>query len=139
MPSESPSFSAPLEHQHMLSSAISLHRALRAKNRSQKFQRSLALDIAKGMKAADQNTKAFRLPEHTIKALSDRPPKPSDSRRCYRCGRTNHGPADCKFRDAVSFLQKDGTYRTSMPLETTRYAGEEKARSSTPTRPIIVP
>ena len=59
-----------------------------------------ALDIAKGMEAADQNTKAFRTTEPTIKALSGRPPKPSDSRRCYRCGRTNHGPADCKFRDA---------------------------------------
>ena len=28
-----------------------------------------ALDIAKGMEAADQNTKAFRMPEPTIKAL----------------------------------------------------------------------
>ena len=58
-----------------------------------------ALDIAKGMEAADQNTKAFRIPEPIIKALSDRPPKPSDSPRCYRCGHTNHRPADCKFRD----------------------------------------
>ena len=66
-----------------------------------------ALDIAKGMEAADQNTKAFRTTEPTIKALSGRPPKPSDSRRCYRCGRTNHGPVSQEIRSGPIPIRAD--------------------------------
>lgn len=211
MPSQSPSSSAPLEHQHMLSTAISLHRALRATNRSQKFQKSFtailspstqsslnastftngskpwgraspttmralrklathcqfgatleealrdgfvwglrhdtikrrllsettltynkALDIAKGMEAGDQKTKVFRMPERTIKALSDRPPKPSDSPRRYRCSRTNHRPADCKFRDAQCHsCGKTGHIAPvcrSKPLDTRSKKKQDQAR-----------
>ena len=100
-----------------------------------------ALGIAKGMEAAKQNT-AFGTPEHTIKTLNGRPPKYSDSQRCYHCSHTNHRVADCKFQntrkgtsqhDALILLH-DGTYHTCVPLKTPRDAAKEKARSSVPTQ-----
>ena len=61
-----------------------------------------ALDIAKGMEAAHANSKAFKTSEPVIKKMDSRPArKMVDTPACYRCGRTGHASADCKFKDAV--------------------------------------
>lgn len=59
-----------------------------------------ALETARGMEAADKESKAFKSPDPAIRKLGTRPKKPSGSQSCYRCGRSNHKPADCKFKDA---------------------------------------
>ena len=57
------------------------------------------------MELADNETKAFRTPDSAvIKKLGTRSnsQKTNEPRTyaCYRCGRSNHTPATCKFKDA---------------------------------------
>ena len=59
-----------------------------------------AMEIAQAMEAADRDTKALKTPEAAIHRFSTRPPKPTEQRSCYRCGRSSHGPAECKFKEA---------------------------------------
>ena len=59
-----------------------------------------AMEIAQVMEAADRDTKALKTPEAAIHRFSTRPPKPTEQRSCYRCGRSSHGPAECKFKEA---------------------------------------
>ena len=59
-----------------------------------------ALEIARGLEVADKETKAFKSSDPAIKKLGTRPKKPSVSQSCHCCGRLNHKPADCKFKDA---------------------------------------
>lgn len=57
-------------------------------------------EIARGMESADNETKAFQSPDPAIKKLGTRSQKPKAFQSCYRCGRSNHRPADCKFKEA---------------------------------------
>ena len=61
-----------------------------------------ALEIASGMEAADKDTKSFQFKttDSIIKKIGNRPPKVT-GRNCYRCGRSNHSPTNCKFKDAT--------------------------------------
>ena len=59
-----------------------------------------ALEIARGMESADKDTKAFKTTDPIIKKLGTRPQKSTNTRNCYRCGRSNHTPANCKFKNA---------------------------------------
>lgn len=64
-----------------------------------------ALEVARGMELADNETKAFRMPDSAvIKKLGTRSnsQKTNEPRTyaCFRCGRSNHTPATCKFKDA---------------------------------------
>ena len=59
-----------------------------------------ALEIARGMEAADSNTKSFKTFEPSIKKFTSRVPRSADRKTCYRCGRTGHTPTECKFKDA---------------------------------------
>jgi predicted aspartyl protease len=61
-----------------------------------------AIEIARGMEAADQDTRAFKSnPSPINKLVHDTPELKSDRQlSCYRCGRGNHSPANCKFRNS---------------------------------------
>ena len=61
-----------------------------------------ALEIASEMEAADKDTKSFQFKttDSIIKKIGNRPPK-ATGRNCYRCGRSNHSPTNCKFKDAT--------------------------------------
>ena len=54
------------------------------------------------MEAADKDTKSFQFKttDSIIKKIGNRPPKVT-GRNCYRCGRSNHSPTNCKFKDAT--------------------------------------
>ena len=54
----------------------------------------------RGMESADKETKGFKLPDPAIKKLGTRSQKPSVLQGCYCCGRSNHKPADGKFKNA---------------------------------------
>ena len=62
-----------------------------------------ALELAQSMKAAYRNTKSLKTPETLVQKVS------GSSTPCYRCGRSNHNPKDCRFRDAdCHFCKKKG-------------------------------
>ena len=63
-----------------------------------------ALEIARGMESADKETKALKSPDPAIKKLGTRSQRPRAFQSCYRCGRSNHKPADCKFKEAQCYL-----------------------------------
>ena len=53
------------------------------------------------MECADKDTKAFKSTDPLIKTIGALPQKSTDhAQNCYRCGRSNHTPANCKFKDA---------------------------------------
>ena len=60
-----------------------------------------ALEIARGMEAADKDTKSFKTTDSMIKKIESHSPEKAASRICYRCGRSNHNPMKCKFKDAT--------------------------------------
>ena len=49
---------------------------------------------------ADRNTKVFKGSEPFIKEFTSSSSKPRERQACYQCGRSNHDPNDCKFKDA---------------------------------------
>ena len=53
-----------------------------------------ALELAQGMEAADRNAKSLKTPETSVQKGA------GSSTPCYRCGRSNHNPKDCRFRHA---------------------------------------
>ena len=59
-----------------------------------------ALEIAKGMEAADSNTVSFKAREPVIHKLRERIPQETGKKTCHRCGRTGHLPNECRFKDA---------------------------------------
>ena len=63
-----------------------------------------AIEISKAMEIADKSARSFNSEDTSagITKLGNRPSKSSFTRSqsCYRCGRSNHQPADCKFKDA---------------------------------------
>jgi len=50
--------------------------------------------------SCSQNAKSFKTSDPAIKKLGSRSQKSSELQSCYRHGCLNHGPVDCKFRDA---------------------------------------
>ena len=77
-----------------------------------------AIETARAMEAADEDTLAFKRPDLSVHKLSKgrfQKSKPQTSttkhnrdqqQPCYRCGRSNHGSSECKFKDAQCHLQK---------------------------------
>ena len=59
-----------------------------------------ALEIAKGMEAADSNTVSFKAKEPVIHKVKDRIHQGAGKKTCYRCGRNGHLPSECRFKDA---------------------------------------
>ena len=62
-----------------------------------------ALEIAQGMEAAESNTQEMKAGEQTaIRNVSGATGSSHRPRgECYRCGKKNHSPHECHFRDAV--------------------------------------
>ena len=62
-----------------------------------------ALEIAKAMEAADKDARAFKRTDTAVQKLGGgyfRKQKSLTPRQsCYRCGRPNHTPTECKFKD----------------------------------------
>ena len=59
-----------------------------------------ALELAQGLEAADRHAKALKGSEVAVRKLSATPSKRPQHTMCYRCGRSNHKPKDCRFRGA---------------------------------------
>ena len=68
-----------------------------------------AMSLAQGMEAASLNAQSLKGQDNPIHRTSMHgrqsyvkgPPSDGDGNKlCYRCGRSNHTPADCRFRDA---------------------------------------
>ena len=63
-----------------------------------------AIEISKAMEIADKSARSFSAEDAPagIKKLGNRPSKSliPRSQSCYRCGRSNHRAADCKFKNA---------------------------------------
>ena len=60
-----------------------------------------AMELALGMETAEHNTRAFKGTDATIKKIRGGPSQHSYQQRpCFRCGKSGHSPADCRFRDA---------------------------------------
>ena len=59
-----------------------------------------AMDLAQAMEAAERNSKSLKGTEFAIRKLRGKPlPRPRTQQPCYRCGKSNHSPIDCKFKD----------------------------------------
>ena len=59
-----------------------------------------AMDVALAMEAAERETKALKPAASTIHKFASQDSRRKERSSCYRCGRSNHGPADCRFREA---------------------------------------
>ena len=57
-----------------------------------------AIEIAQAMEVADQNVKSLKGTEPSIHQFDSQTP---DRAPCTHCGRKNHKPQDCHFREAV--------------------------------------
>ena len=66
---------------------------------------SKALEQALSMEAAEKNAPFVNTQDQSIKKVNihqkQRMAQPSASTPCFRCGKANHTPKDCKFRDAT--------------------------------------
>ena len=70
-----------------------------------------ALEIAQGMEAADKNEKkldeaaATAEPVQKLTTRRDQTPKdkPANHQQCYRCGKSNHKAASCRFKTAKCY------------------------------------
>jgi len=62
-----------------------------------------ALEIAQGMETANSNTQEMKVGEsaavHSVQGASGSSHRPSEE--CYRCGRKNHSPHECHFKDVA--------------------------------------
>ena len=66
-----------------------------------------ALDLALGMEAAETNAKSLKGTEQVVHKFAAS--RPSTTTPCYRCGRPNHEPSACRFRDSTChFCKKKG-------------------------------
>ena len=73
-----------------------------------KLTLSRALEIAQGLESAEAGAKALKSPDAAIRKLSHMPRPKEDStvskrngKPCFRCGRSNHDPKNCRFIDAT--------------------------------------
>ena len=57
-----------------------------------------AMEMALSMESADKNTRSFKGLESAIKRVHGKPPRTAQP--CSRCGKSNHTPSECKFKDA---------------------------------------
>ena len=58
------------------------------------------MELAQGMEAAERNSKSLKGTKFTIRKLRGKPPPRAKRQQpCYRCGKSNHSPMDCKFKD----------------------------------------
>ena len=59
-----------------------------------------AMDVALAMEAAERETKALKPATSTIHKFASQDSRRKEWSSCYCCGRSTHGPADCRFREA---------------------------------------
>ena len=60
-----------------------------------------AMELAQGMEAAEQNSRLLKSTEPAINQVSNGSPSNSRERQpCFRCGRTNHSEAHCRFKNS---------------------------------------
>ena len=58
-----------------------------------------AIETAMAAESVDKSTKSFKEPGPAVNAVSFSKPSKSDSVSCYRCGRKNHEPKNCRFQN----------------------------------------
>ena len=60
-----------------------------------------AMELAQGMEAADFSSRRLKGQEQYIKKVIGTSAKPQNSPQlCYRCGKSNHIPVECRFKDS---------------------------------------
>ena len=60
------------------------------------------MELAQGMEAADHSSRRLKGQEQHIKKVIGTSIKPQSSpQSCYRCGKSNHTPAECRFKDSI--------------------------------------
>ena len=70
------------------------------------------IEVARGMEAAEQNTRSLEVTEDSIVAMvSQQPQSPppqtaSATGKCYRCARAGHNAFPCRFREAITVARK---------------------------------
>ena len=58
------------------------------------------MELAQAIEAAERNSKSLKGSEFAIRKLWGKPPPRARTQQlCYRCGKSNHSPTDCKFKD----------------------------------------
>ena len=79
------------------------HEAIQRRLLSEKdLTHTKAMEIARAMEAADSNAKSFKAAEPAIRKFTSQQQRTGNPpTACYRCGRSSHQPADCKFREAT--------------------------------------
>ena len=86
-----------------------------------------AMEVAQAMEAAERETKALKPSAPAIHKFASQNPRSKEQRNCYRCGRSNHGPAECRFKEAdCRNCGKKGHIATVC---------RSKPRQTTPTQP----
>ncbi len=97
-----------------------------------------AMEAAQAMEAAERETKALKPSAPAIHKFASQNPRSKEQRNCYRCGRSNHGPTDCRFKEAdCRNCGKKGHIATvcrSKPRQTTstQPKGQHPGRSRNP-------
>ena len=82
-----------------------------------------SLGLAHGMEAADRNAKSLKMPVTLVQKVS------GSSTPCYRCGRSNIDPKECRFCDAeCHFCKKGDTLPRSVEPSSHRSLGVKPAR-----------
>ena len=67
-----------------------------------------ALELAQGTKVTNCNAKSLKMPEPSVQKVS------GSSTSCYRCGRSNHNPKECRFHDAECYCCKKKGHTASI-------------------------
>ena len=66
-----------------------------------KFTLAKAMELAQWMEPADHSSRRLKGQEQHIKKVIGMSGKPQTSPQlCYRCGKSNHLPAECRFKDS---------------------------------------
>ena len=60
-----------------------------------------AMEIASGMEAADRDTQSFKGSDSILRKLDTHFGRGKETQLCFRCNRSGHNAAVCKFREAT--------------------------------------
>ena len=95
-----------------------------------------AVDIAKGMEAATRDSHKLQGQAATIQAIKSQSPirkkVSAQEKPCYRCGKTNHAPQQCHFKDAVCHKCNKKGHISKVCKSVDKSAGRHKHVSAKP-------
>ena len=97
-----------------------------------------ALEIAKAMEAADKDARGFKRKDAAVQKLGGgyfrKQKSPTPRQSCYSCGRPNHTPTECKFKDAqCRMCGKTGHIATACHSKLAKAPHKKQSRNPTHT------